>query len=90
MFRFNSADDRKIRGHVEKLLERYRKGTYDLPTLAIELLNVPKLDVAGLIQSQIPRNDRLREVERMKMKDKLPKDGICKLENLYLGYSNGA
>jgi hypothetical protein len=89
LVQFSSNDDKEIIIHVEKLLARYGKGIDDLPTLAIKLFDVPRLDVAGLIQTQIPRKDRLREVERMRRKGKLPKDGICKLEELYLGCSAG-
>ncbi len=90
MVQFNSKDtDERTRIYVEKLLAGYRKGTYDLPTLAIKLFDVPELDVAEVIQKKIPRSDRLREVEKMKRKNKLPQDGICRLEELYLGPSAG-
>ncbi len=90
MVQFNSKYSAKqTRTYVEKLLARYRKGIYDLPTLTIKLFDVPKLDVADLIQKKIPRTDRLREVERMRGKNGLPQDGICKLEELYLGPSGG-
>lgn len=85
MVRLESFDDNSRKVYVKILISRYRRGIYDLPTLAIKLLDVPELDVADLIQKEIPRKDRLLEIERMKKKDKLPKEGICKLEELYLG-----
>lgn len=89
MVQYRSNIDKGTGTYIEKLLARYRKGIYDLPTLAIMLLDVPELDVADFIQKKIPRKDRLREIERMKKKDKLPKDGIRKLEELYMGCSSG-
>ncbi len=85
MVQFKSNDDTETGIYVDELLAEYRKGIYDLPTLAIKLFDVPELDVAGVIQRQIPRKDRLLEIERMRNKEKLPKDGVCKLEELYLG-----
>ncbi len=85
MVQFNSNDNTETRVYVDKLLSEYRNGIYDLPTLAIKLFDVPELDVAAVIQKQIPHKDRLREIERMRNKGKLPKDGVCKLEELYLG-----
>jgi len=85
LVQYRSNNVKKTGTYIEKLLARYKKGTYDLPTLAIKLLDVPELDVADFIQKKIPRKDRLLEIERMKKKDKLPKDGICKLEELYMG-----
>ena len=87
LVQYNSFIDNNCKVYVKNLLSRYRKGIYDLPTLAIKLLDIPELDVADLIQKEIPRKDRLLEIERMKKKEKLPKDGICKLEELYLGRS---
>jgi hypothetical protein len=71
--------------HVKNLLSRYEKGIYDLPTLTLMLLGIPDIDVAEFMQKRIPLEERLQEVQRMRMNGKLPKDGIRRLEELYLG-----
>jgi hypothetical protein len=72
--------------YAENLLSRYREGIDDLPTLALMLLEIPEIDAAEFIQKSIPQEERLQEIQRMRMNAKLPKDGISRLEEIYLGH----
>ncbi len=80
-----SWDEDQKRSYVEDSLEMYKQGVYDLPSLAIMLLNVPGLDVAQLLQRSIPFNERSQEVERMRKVGTLPEQGIRRLETFYIG-----
>lgn len=63
MVQLDSFDDNNRTIHVKKLLSRYRKGIYDLPTLAIKLLDVPELDAADVIQNFIRHRARLKRYQ---------------------------
>ena len=70
---------------ADELLEKYKQGLYDLPTLALMLHGIPTLDVADYIQRSIPHEERWQEVEKIRKNTKLPKDGIPILVKLYIG-----
>jgi hypothetical protein len=84
-------DEQKMNylNYAEYLLSRYRKGIDDLPTLTLMLLSIPEIDVAGFLQKSIPHEERLQQIRRMRLNFKLPKDGISRLEELYLGRNRG-
>jgi hypothetical protein len=70
---------------ADEMLKKYMKGTYDLPTLALMLCDIPNFDVPGFIQSTIPHEERYLAVERIKKNNKLHIDGVSRLENMFLG-----
>jgi hypothetical protein len=77
-------DKRMVNVFLNELLESYMQGLYDLPTLALMLHDIPKLDVADFIQRSIPHRDRYLAVERIKNNTKLPIDGVSRLEKMFL------
>jgi hypothetical protein len=81
----DSWDTHDKKSYTEEPLDRYKKGLYDLPTLALMLYDFPELDVADFIQRSIPHDERYQAVERIKKNYKLPIDGVSRLENMFLG-----
>jgi hypothetical protein len=73
---------------IEDLCEisylRYRKSLDVLPAKALTLLAIPNFDVSGFLEKNIQREEKWQEIQRKKENAKLPEDGICLLENLYL------
>lgn len=85
MVQLSLWDESQKKLFADKLLGGYRKGEYDLPSLAIMLLDISVLDVADFIQRSIPHSERYQAVEKIKKNNKLPVDGVSRLENLFLG-----
>jgi hypothetical protein len=81
----DSWDKHEKKAYADEHLERYKKGLYDLPTLALMLYDIPKFEVADFIQRSIPHEERYLAVERIKKNTRLPIDGVSRLENMFLG-----
>ena len=85
MIQPDAWDAHEKKAYVDEHFERYKIGLYDLPTLALMLYDIPKLDVADFIQRSIPHEERYQAVERIKKNNNLPIDGVSRLENMFLG-----
>ena len=87
MVQYSLWDDSLKKAFIDELLERYRLGEYDLPTLTLMLLDIPHLDVSEFLHRSLSHRERWQAFQKIKRNTKLPKDGIWRLEELYFGNS---